>query len=240
MNSQNCELVNINGQIVAFCKTTDFTQYVRQAINNEMFWRELLQRYSISDMVRTELNNTVPRQVKNEAQNIIGPLVRDQLDNYTKIQIPSHVAKSLSEQITGFLNNHVQMNQILINHSSSLNQQLYNSATETLARVVNEEQYHQVTSAHLNAMNTRFDNYINDLQKKTESLLASYDQRFNQKLQDIQNQVNKELESLVQTNIKVKEQETKINDLQNNLFLTKVTFGVSVVALCSIFLYLSK
>ena len=65
MNSQhqtNCNLVNINGQIVAFCKTNDFTNYVRQSINNEMFWRDLLQRYSITDMVQSELNNKLPNQ----------------------------------------------------------------------------------------------------------------------------------------------------------------------------------
>ena len=228
LSPHNCSLVNVNGQIVAFCKTNDFTTYVRQAINNEMFWRDLLQRYSITDMVQSELNNKLPNQVRVEAQKVI----REDMDNYTRIQLPSHVAKSLSEQISGFLNNNSQMNEILSKHSSSLNQQLTSSATNTLNRVTNEEQYHLVTSSHLKNMEQRFDNWIIGLNKRATELEKEITIKFNSNLESMKQQVANELQTLTDTTKTVTRLEQEISTLKWALGLLGVgTVGIFIYTL---------
>jgi hypothetical protein len=67
-------------------------------------------------------------------------------NNFSLIYFNSHVSRSLSEQLPGFLNNNVQMQQILQQHSVELNQQLSDAAHSVLDRVVNEDQYHTMTT----------------------------------------------------------------------------------------------
>jgi len=222
--SQSCELVNLNGQLVAFCKTTDFKTSVQKAIDDKLFWHDLLQRYSIENMVQNELNTKIPQQVKSEANKVVkdlvkdqNQLVKDQLENYTKFQIPSHVAKALSEQIANFLNNNVQMNQILSQHSVGLNQQLYNSATDILTKVVNEDQFHQVTNLHISAANTRFDEALIKQNSDANKQFALQDKTFSSKLSDMQKQVNSEIQSLTSANEKIRDQQSKLDRHQDKI-----------------------
>lgn len=67
-------------------------------------------------------------------------------NNFSLIYFNSHVSRSLAEQLPGFLNNNVQMQQILQQHSVVLNQQLSDAAHSVLDRVVNEDQYHTMTT----------------------------------------------------------------------------------------------
>ena len=53
------KVVNLNGQLVAFCKTSDFKTYVRDAINDQMFWTNMLQNYSINNLVQSEIKDKV-------------------------------------------------------------------------------------------------------------------------------------------------------------------------------------
>ena len=229
MNRPNIELGIVNGQIVAYCKTPDFTEQVRNAINNEMFWRDILQRYSVSDLVKQELNSTIPQKVRDEARIIVGSMVQTQLDNYSKINLPAHVSEALSKQLSGFLNDSSRMNQILSEHSNKLNQELASSAATTLARVANEEQYHEVTRAHLGAMTDRFNTVMKDIQTKHTDQLNSQDRLFQQKLESIQKQVTDEIKDLKTANTKLLEQERTITDLQTNLFWTKLITGATFV-----------
>jgi myosin heavy subunit len=201
----------IDGQIVAFCKTNDFTTQVRQAVNDELFWRMILQKYSVDSIVQAELNTQVPVRVQYEVQSIVPKIVRDQLDNYTKIEIPSHVAKSMSEQISGFLNNHNQMTQLLLEHSNTLNSQLEISATQTLDRLTNEEKYHEVTNSHLSNITKRFDQQIIEFSKVTQAQLVRHQSIFNDELIKMQQQVNKEIQALAEASDKLVEMEHQLS-----------------------------
>jgi len=229
--SQTCELAIINGEIVAYCKTNDFTQAVRRAVNDEMFWRDLLQRSNISMLVQNEMNNKLPSSVSQEVRNIVPRMVQDQLDNYTRIQIPNQVAKNLSDQISVYLNNNQQMQQILHNHSDKLNTELDSSARDILNQVTNEEKYQTVTNSHIDNMNNRFT--IN-----TNTQLAQQQGEFNSNLQMMKNQVNNEIKNFIDTNNKVKDQEITINNLKHDIghlqnaigglfiFISVITIGV--------------
>ena len=219
MYSTNCEVGIVNGQIVAYCKTSDFTTRVRQAVSDEMFWRDLLQRYNV--------DLQIPNQVKYQVQNIVPKIVQEQLDNYTKIQIPSHVAKNMAEQVTGFLNNHNQMNQILLEHSLKLNEQLTNSAKDTLDRVTNEEQYHQVTNSHLKNMNNRFEDVMKSIENNATLQLDNQNKVFYNNMKDMHDRVAAEIKTLKETNEKLKDVEKTVNNLEGELFILKgVVFGL--------------
>ena len=242
-NKTSVDLINVNGQIVAFCQTNDFEKYVKKVINDELFWRDLFQTFNIKPLVQNELNDKVPTLVKNEANKVIkeltkdmNKLVKDQLDNYTQFQIPSHVSKALADQITGFLNNNTQMNQILIQQSNALNQQLYNSATDILTKLVNEEQYHQLTNLHISAINSKCDEALKNQQGDANRQLSSQDRTFNLKLNQMQQQVSSELVTITQANEQIKEQKSKLEKQQSKLekmekTVSSLTFTINILGL---------
>ncbi len=225
-STQSCKLVNINGELVAFCQTSDFKNYVRNAVNNEMFWRTLLDTWRIDSKIKDEVNNQLLNTnkvrdiAKSEAQKVTDKLVKDQLTNYTLIQIPSHVSKALSEQISGFLNNNSQMNQILTQHSQNQNQLLYNSATETLNKVVNEPQYHIVTNSHIDAMNQRFNESLQCIDKKASCELLKHENTFINRLKEFNQKVSNEIQTLVETKNLVSNMDKQLIDL--NLKINKL------------------
>lgn len=229
MYPSSYDLAVVNGQIVAFCKTNDFTESVRRAVNDEMFWRDLLQKFSIKDLIQTEVTNRVP----NEVRNIVPNIVNQQLDNYTRIQIPSHVAKNLAEQITGFLNNHVQMQNILENHSKKLNEDLYVSAKSTLDRLTNEEQYHSVTKSHLENMDKRYNSEIDIFKGISKGLLKSQENTFVDSLESMKNQVNKETENIRNIDNECKSLRAEITTMK---WLAGSLFVVTGVSLISLFM----
>lgn len=219
------------GQIVAFCKTPDFTTAVRQAVNNEMFWRDLFQKYNLGSDIQNELDRKLPSSVKHEVMNFVPNMINQQLDNYTKIQIPSHVAKNLSEQITGFLNNHTVMQNILEGHSKKLNEDLEVSAKNTLDRVTNEDQYHQVTNSHLDNMEKRCTKQIKEFKDISKGLIKSQENTFTDKLKNMQSQVNKEIETLKNTNNLLDIQGKKIEYLESQLSSLKWIFvGITAIS----------
>jgi len=222
-STQSCKLVNINGELVAFCQTSDFKNYVRDAVNNEMFWRTLLDTWRIDSKIKDEVNNQLSNTnkvrdiAKSEALTVSDKLVKDQLNNYTLIQIPSHVSKALSEQVTGFLNNNSQMNQILAQHSQNQNQLLYNSATETLNRVANEPQYHVVTNAHIEAMTNRFNENLQVIDKKAHAELLNRENTFNNQLKEFNQKVNNELQIVIETKTRMNNIDIQVMDLNNKI-----------------------
>ena len=221
--TQTCNLVNINGTLVAFCQTSDFKKYVRDAVNNEMFWRTLLDTWRIDSKIKDEVNNQLSNTnkirdiAKTEAHSVTDKLVKNQLDNYTMFQIPSHVSKALSEQITGFLNNNIQMNQILSQHSQNQNQSLYNSAMETLNRIVNEPQYHMVTTAHLGAIDMKFNKSLQCIEERANSELARHTESFNNQLHEFNKKVANELKIVTETNTRMNNIERQVMDLSNRI-----------------------
>lgn len=241
-SSQSCEVVNINGQLVAFCQTTDFATYVRKAINNEMFWRDILQQYSISSMVQNELNNKLPAQVKSETLLVVNKMVSEQntkvseqLDNYTRIQIPSHVAKALQDQITGYLNNNVQMTQILSQHSANLNQNLYDSANRILTDVVNDPQHYKLASQHIEIQNLKCSSALIEQNKRFSENLVSHNGQVNEYLKKVNDRVSLELKNVTEANQKVEEQnkkitkqQDKINKLEQHIGSLQMYFGILV------------
>lgn len=227
-------LTNINGQLVAFCKTSDFKSYVRSAINDEMFWRDILQRYSVQSLVRDELNNSLPSQVRLEADCIVNKLVNDKLKDYTQFQIPSHVAKALSEQVTRFLNNNVQMNQILAQQSASLNHSLSESAAATLHRVVNESTFHETTRLHVAAQKQIYDEKLKEISDSALKQLYQQEDRFKHKMTEMEEKITGKLVLLDSANEKIRCLHTDLDKKEERIkVLEKSNRNVKTGLICT-------
>jgi hypothetical protein len=144
--SHNCshKTVYVESEFSAFCQKEAFKQYVRDAINSELFWRDLFDKYRIESKIDTHLSDKVPKLVR---------------ENVT-YSLPGLVAKQLSEQLPTFLNQNVEMQRILTKHSQRLNTSLEETARRHLERIVHEDTYHEVHKAFFDAIDARADEKI--------------------------------------------------------------------------------
>lgn len=224
-------VINVNGAIVEFCTTDKFKKYVRQAVNDQMFWRDMLQQISINSLVQTELNNKLPTQVQNEAQKIVTNMVMTKLNDYTNNQLPSHVAKELNAQVTSYLNNNVAMQNILAYHSTNLTNELMRIATETLNKLVAEPQYQMTTNAHLNVMQEKCNRQLAAIETSCNNQLAANSLAFNKQLVELKEKNEREMASLKASLDKVDKLNKKISYLESYNSSTRWMIG-GLTALC--------
>jgi DNA anti-recombination protein RmuC len=215
---------NFKHELVTFCGTQDFKTYVRAAINDELFWRDMFNKMSVNDMVRRELDNKIPsikNDVVNEARHIAtntaNNVANDKLNNYSQYQLPGHIAKALQDQVTSYLNNNVQMNQILTNHSQSLNQQLYATAQEILAKLVAEPQFQQIQIAHTHQMTLSFNEFMEKIRISANQQLDANTNQFKVQMSDMQKQVKEELKTISEANRRLDDLSDKLVKTINNV-----------------------
>lgn len=204
---------------------SDFYQRViLQRLQNELVMNN--DNYRIKNIIKDEIHRLLPGKIKTECNSIVKPLVNEELELFARVHIPSHVNKSLSDQLGSYLNNHTQMTQILAEHSRNLNQALQLSAEHTLRRVVNEEEYHMVTNQHVEAMKQRFSNEL----KRQEVT-------FQTKLNDFQKEVSSEIKELHETKEKNEKLQKAINDLTlSNKNLKRSVFVIGIISIGGLFI----
>ena len=211
--NHNCshKTVYVESEFSAFCQKEAFKQYVRNAINSELFWRDLFDKYRIESRIDTHLSDKVPK------------LVRDNM-TYT---LPGLVAKQLSEQLPTFLNQNADMQRILSEHSQRLNTSLEETARKHLERIVNEDHYHEVNQAFFNAIDARADEKIRVIGQNGRDAIIQMQRECNQSLQRFTEQVGK-LDSYER---RTKEVETKCSDLQNRTSNMMWGWGITTLLL---------
>lgn len=210
-------VIDIDGKIIAFCKTSDFKKYVKNVVDDEMFWKNLGQKHQIKYIVDDHLNDKLKPKIESEVNSIVPKMVRDQLNNYTIVEIPNVVAKSLSDQIGGFLNNNIQMQQILAEHMNSLNRELEHSANGILNHLVGDDKYHEITKRHLEAATKKYETYIFRIEKEAAKRLEKNKNEFQSQITLMHEKVNNEIDVVKQANDKIKELEKKIGKLNEKL-----------------------
>jgi len=178
---------DIKAILVKFCEEDKFKRYVRDALNDKLFWRDILQTYQISSQVTTQVSELVPSIVKSETKDLkhnINKSVKEKIET-----LPAVILKELHTQIPTYLTNNAQMQQILSGHSQQLNTVLYDTAQQTLNRLTNEEQYHMVTNSHIANMTQRFidmtDTNLQECNTKFDQHLSSYTTKVNSTLNKV-------------------------------------------------------
>ncbi|XWV25624.1 putative ORFan [Tupanvirus deep ocean] len=188
--------INVNDTIVSFCQGNSFKNYVRQAINDEMFWRDLFTNMNLNNNIDNRLTSKLPDQVKRELERILPDMMRTRYLDYIVNQFPNQVAKEINNQFPSYLNNNYQMQQILDTHKSSLKQQLESTVRDILDRISNDPKYQEVVQAHLQAIDYNGTQKIKEISDNADSQLKNIRNDFNQELYRMKNEVNSNLSNL--------------------------------------------
>src|SRR5580704_10151818 len=90
---------NIHPILIQFCQEENFKKYVRNAINDELFWRNIFQQFQLDSEVESKVKkhtSTFKEEIRNE--------VREKLLDYTQ-NLSGQIARELNNQVPTFLNN---------------------------------------------------------------------------------------------------------------------------------------
>jgi len=122
--------------------------------------------------------------------------VNEKLKEYARNEILTNVAKELTNQITNYLNNHLQMQQIMTYHIQQLDTKLSDTATQTLIKLANEDQYHLATKIYLDAIQQKGDLKLMEIQSDFNQQLSENHKNFTDRLAELKKVNNKELSGL--------------------------------------------
>lgn len=222
-------------QIVAFCKDDDFKTYVRQAISNEMFWRDLLTKLNLSNEIRTELNTQVPNLVRTELDRTMPNLVKSRIIEYLNDNLEKMIAKEMKSQLISYLENSPQMQKILTDHIRDITNILETKVREILAQIIDDPQYHVITSVHLQKMENKCEVQIDNALKKLDSRADESDKKMKQIISALQEKLNKldntasEVTHLREKYSKMKKQISILNWGMGGMFILYVSTMLGVI-----------
>ena len=191
-----CQVFNIDDKLVTFCKGTDFKTYVKQAINDELFWRDIFSRWNLSDSIENKLNNKLPLHVKSEVERILPGIFETKFLQFMTYQFPAHVSKEINSQMPLYLNNNHTMQQILDTHKASLKSLLEKSVTEIMDRIVTDPKYNEVVNAHLSSIDAKGIETLKEIMDNAANQLATNNATFNSKLAEMKSKMDTEMSNL--------------------------------------------
>lgn len=219
MEMDKCHIINIDDQLVAFCKKDLFKSYVKKAINDELFWRDFLNKYDLNEKIdirlNEKLNDKLPSRVKSQVEKIVPDLIEKEILKYINNQFLTQITREINLQIPAYLNNHQKMNEILLLHSNKLNSQLENSARNIMEKVVNDPSYNELINIHLQNTNNKCDEIIDNITKNTDQRLKKQINNFALDLDQIKEKINIDLFKLKTSLENVNILNKKINNLEN-------------------------
>jgi len=217
-----------------YTRTSEFANSVRNVVNDELFWRDIFQKYDVNEKVRNETNKILPDKVSSEVNKLIPTLVNSQLENYSKYIVPSLVSKSMSEQINNYLDNNNSMNKILELHSCGLNSKLESKADELLTSIVNDEKHHILTNKHIDSSVKKYNEQLEIINNDAKKNLRQNQENFNEELKNISEKVTREISTVSNANNRMDASDKYIKDLENRLQTTQNWFSVALVALAGV------
>ena len=188
--------INFNNDIVSFCQGNSFKRYVRQAINDEMFWHDLFNNMNINNNIDNRLAVIIPEKVKYQLESILPNMMETRYLNYITNRFPGQVAKEINNQFPIYLDNNYQMQQILDIHKKSLRQQLESNVREILDRICLDPKYQEVVNSHLATINHNAKQKIDEIESNAEIQSNTIKQEFNREMVYMKNHMNQNLSSL--------------------------------------------
>lgn len=215
--SDNEKSFKTEKEIAAFCKKEIFKQCVRQAINDELFWKDILQKYSVASIVREEMAREIPGKVKTEVGYIVPDLVEKKLNNFIANPLAAHIAKELNNQVPAFLANNYQMQQILASHSTNLNGILERAANDILNRIVHDPTHHELAQQHLQAIDAKGEAKIAEVNTRCQQMMVDHGYNFNTQVSAMKKQCDAELSELKDKLQKMEIFSKTLNDQQCKL-----------------------
>lgn len=195
-NCTPCQTFNFDDRIITFCKGTDFRSYVRQAINDEMWWRDIFSKYNMADTIESKLNNKLPEHVRHEIANQLPAIFQARMDNYMLHNFPTQASREINTQMTAYINNSPQMYQILESHKATLKSLLEKTVHEIMTRIVSDPAYNQVVNSHITSINDRADQTIRTIIDNAGQQIMANNATFEAELSKMKKRMDSELSAL--------------------------------------------
>lgn len=192
-----------------FCKTNDFKVYVRSAINDELYWREWMNKLNISNQVE----NIVPDCVKKNVKKILPDMVETEMKTqYPKVE--KAVSKELENQIPRFLLNNYKIESIVNDHKNFLTKELDTHAKQVIHTVVDDPVHQSIANAHIKAIDERGEQAMHKFSIDSTNQLSSQSKTFMNELSKMSNQVNT-------TMVELKNALSDVSSLRSELAIVK-------------------
>ena len=167
-----------------------FKTTIRRVVQDEMFWRQLLDDNRWNSRVDTKLDRFETRMNSNIETQIALKLpsgVREQLS----ATLPGQVAKELNHQIPGYLNNNHQMTILLDAHSDRLKAELEERARKYLERFVADEKYHEVNRMYFRAFEDKGEQEISEFARAGKETIAGIKSQYRNDLMGLTKNLNR-------------------------------------------------
>lgn len=217
---------NLESELVSFCQKEIFKGYVRDAVNTQMFWNNFWEHNRIESRVDNHLLSKVPGMVREN--------VTSNLDS----KLAGLIATELAKQLPTYLNQNVQMRQILEDHAKLLNQNLETIAHDHLLKIVNEDNYHLVNKAYFDAFEARTKAAISEFDKHANSAIDMFDRNGRNAITEMNRNCNETLSNFTQLTQKLDDNERRFGKLENHASNMMWTFGFTTTILSGITIFL--
>jgi len=168
-----------------------------------------------------ELRRLAPPTVSTEALKIVPEIANKHIKDYIINNLPAQVYESLNKQFHDYIQRDPQAQQILNKHLYELGNSLRDIVHTILAEVTNDPNYHQITQAHLAALENKFLAEMNNLNQLTLQQLQNQEATFKLTLDNCVSSFGTSFATLEQQIIGVFNETKKLNEeskeIQNNI-----------------------
>jgi hypothetical protein len=205
---------SFNDNLSSFCQSNKFKKYVKQAVNDEIFWRDLLNNININNNIDNRLNSMLPCNIRNQLEFILPKMMETKYLEYIVNKFPNQIAKEIDIQIPIYLNNNHQMQQILNAHKNYLKQELEEIVKEILDRISNDPKHQQIINSHLDAINCNAKRKLDVIASNANIQLFDSKQNFDQEMIRMKNSFDQNLSDLTDQLEKVSTLKKEINILK--------------------------
>lgn len=204
-------------RMITFCKGPNFKTYVRQAINDELFWREWMNKVNLSKEIDMRIESEVPDQVKKHVKKIVPQLVEETMNSHYSSKFPNMVNKELEIQIPRYLDNSYKMGKIMDNHKEMLTNQLDTHTHQVLDRIVNDPSHQIIANAHIKAIDEKGKQKIDEISFNAKHQLCTHDTAFNKQLENMKLQVNNDLNNLSNSLAETSKLRQQVTEIKNEI-----------------------
>jgi hypothetical protein len=121
--------------------------------------------------------------------------VANEMTTFERTRIPNCVSLELVSQVSGFLNNHRHMQEILNQHTNVMTRELSDIAKKIISEISNEDQYHVMQTQIRQEAEKRVENMINLQTKFFNNEVVNMKKMFQSEIETIPS-LNKQIATL--------------------------------------------
>ena len=234
--------LGLNNDFITFCATQNFKNYVKEAINDELFWRDIFGKYSLENTIDSTLQAKM-RKIREEIKTTID----DQISHFATYSVPGLVSKSLNDQISIFLLNNAQMQNMLHIHLDKTKEQIKITAHDIMDKISNEDKYHTMMIKSGESLDNRINDIIRIEEMRFNSKLIEMQNHFNNYLNEINTNIASKIKHIDNLEITVSEHQKDINELKRNITVLQKNdeinrsliriFGMCIIVIPSLYTY---